>query len=259
MKCKICESQTYKFDNSKILNKYLIEYFICTKCSFLQTEKPYWLEEAYKEPINIYDTGIMCRNIYLSKITANLLFYFFDRKADFLDYAGGYGIFTRIMRDIGFNFFWKDLYAENLLARGFEFNKNQSEFELITSFETFEHFENPCEELEKIILLSKNIFLTTNLLPKSLPKTNEWWYYLLETGQHISFYSLSSLKFLANKYELNLYSNGIDKHLLTKQKLNNNIFKFLYLSEKIGINNIINRVMTSKTIEDMNYVSKKKV
>ncbi len=38
----------------------------------------------------------------------------------FLDYAGGYGVFTRLMRDIGFDFYWHDPYTQNLFANGFE-------------------------------------------------------------------------------------------------------------------------------------------
>jgi len=33
----------------------------------------------------------------------------------FLDYAAGYGLFVRLMRDAGYNFRWSDLYCQNLL------------------------------------------------------------------------------------------------------------------------------------------------
>ena len=57
------------------------------------------------------------------------------------NYAGGYGIFTRMMRDIGFDFYWLDKYADNLLTNGFEYNKKiHKKIEAITSFESFEHF-----------------------------------------------------------------------------------------------------------------------
>jgi hypothetical protein len=57
------------------------------------------------------DTGIMQRNLYLSKITAFILLLFFDCRKKFLDYAGGYGVFVRLMRDYGFDFYWYDKYA----------------------------------------------------------------------------------------------------------------------------------------------------
>ena len=121
MNCKICNKKSNYIFNAKILNKYNIEYYHCPNCGFLQTEEPFWLEEAYKESINISDTGIMVRNLYLSKITTLIIYFLFDKNKKFLDYAGGYGIFVRLMRDIGFDFYWYDKYSENLLARGFEY------------------------------------------------------------------------------------------------------------------------------------------
>jgi transcription initiation factor TFIIIB Brf1 subunit/transcription initiation factor TFIIB len=60
MKCKICESESFYFANANILNKYNAAYFKCTNCGFVQTEEPYWLEEAYSQPIAETDSGL-CR------------------------------------------------------------------------------------------------------------------------------------------------------------------------------------------------------
>ena len=68
----------------------------CEHCGFLQTEEPYWLDEAYSESINVSDTGYMQRNLMLSEKLTILLALFFDKNAKFLDYGGGYGIFTRL-------------------------------------------------------------------------------------------------------------------------------------------------------------------
>jgi len=78
MKCKICQKETKKIFKAMILNKYTIDYFHCPNCGFLQTQEPFWLDEAYKDPINISDTGYLSRNIYLSKKLTVLLGLFFD-------------------------------------------------------------------------------------------------------------------------------------------------------------------------------------
>ena len=67
MKCKICTQTTKQIFTAKILNKYDIKYYHCEYCGFLQTEEPYWLDEAYKDPITLTDTGYLQRNILLSK------------------------------------------------------------------------------------------------------------------------------------------------------------------------------------------------
>ncbi len=59
MICKICNHESKHLFQGKILGKYKITYLHCPHCGFLQTEEPYWLEEACKEPINISDTGYL--------------------------------------------------------------------------------------------------------------------------------------------------------------------------------------------------------
>ena len=105
MKCQLCSASSNKIFDASILSKYHISYYYCNTCGFLQTEDPYWLKEAYNDALNVFDTGIMARNNSLVMKTAIILFLFFNRNASYLDHAGGYGIFTRMMRDIGFDFY----------------------------------------------------------------------------------------------------------------------------------------------------------
>ncbi len=169
MKCKICNYETKNIFSAKILNKYDVKYYYCNNCGFLQTEEPYWLKEAYSNPISIIDTGIMARNIGSSKITAVILYLFFNKYGKFLDFAGGYGFLARLMRDMGFDFYWHDPYSPNLVARGFESKSNSLKYELITSFESFEHFVEPIQEFENMIKFSDNILFSTELLPSLIP------------------------------------------------------------------------------------------
>lgn len=246
MVCKICAHNSFIFAKTKLLTKYQVEYFKCTYCGFIQTEEPYWLEEAYQEPINILDTGIVARNIYLAKITTNIIYFLFDRNASYLDYAGGYGLLTRIMRDIGFNFYWHDPFTRNLFARGFE-SPTSVNYELMTSFESFEHFVNPLQDIEKMLAISKNILFTTELIPN--PELKDWWYFGIEHGQHVSFYSLKTLSFIATKYGLNLHSDRKRLHLLTEQRISPKLFKLLYRLNELGYL-YIKMTMKSKTFND---------
>jgi hypothetical protein len=257
MNCVICGNESEPSFKATILRKYDVPFSYCSNCNFLGSEEPFWLEEAYREPINITDTGILQRNITLSKLTATILYFFFDKNAKYLDYAGGYGIFVRLMRDIGYDFCWHDLYSTNLLARGFEYNCTD-DVHLITSFESFEHFVKPLDELEKILSISNNILLTTELLPTPVPKPYDWWYYGLEHGQHLSFYSLKTLQFIAKKYGLEIYSNGANIHLLTRKKINKVFFKFISkYYNKSWLLKHVKKNMESKTFDDMNYIISK--
>lgn len=250
MICKICNSKTKQVFTAKILNKYDVKYFKCDSCGYLFTEEPFWLEEAYSRPINLSDTGLLDRNIYFSKILSVILFFFFDKNKSYLDYAGGYGVFTRLMRDIGFDFNWHDPYTKNLFANGFEKEKlAHSKFEVLTTFEVFEHLVNPKEELEKMLQFSDTVIFSTELLQSQIPVPKDWWYYGFNHGQHISFYTEKTLYTLASQQDMNFYNiNGI--HIITKRKLNSRLLVLTKKLTNFGLYLIVKKLLKSKTFSD---------
>jgi hypothetical protein len=245
--CRVCGGESQYIDKACILNKYIVSYYLCYKCDFLQTENPYWLNEAYNSSINVSDTGIIQRNIVLSKSIGTLLFFVFNRKAKFLDYAGGYGILTRIMRDMGFDYYTTDPYTTNLVARGFD--NVPDKIELVSVLECFEHFEYPSVELDKILKYSRNVFFTTQPRPMRLPPFNEWWYYGLEHGQHIAFYTPKTFRFMAKQRNLNYY-HILNYHLITAKKLNSVWYILLIVAGRLGLINLVRLFMKSRTISD---------
>ena len=257
MTCRICSSRMNLSQRAIILNKYNIDYFQCDRCGFIQTEKPYWIEEAYQNSINISDTGIITRNISLSNQTATIIYFLFDRNAIFLDFAGGYGILTRLMRDIGFDFYWHDLYSRNLFVRGFEYTESIKDIELITAFECIEHFVEPMFEIEKMTKITRNILFTTELIPPSNPKPDEWWYYGLDHGQHICFYTKKCLEYIARKFELRLLSQG-SIHLLTDKYINQKYFTLLIKFSKYISHVIVSRNMKNRIFSDFELIRGRK-
>lgn len=217
IKCKICQSDSREFAQATILNKYTIRYFQCSHCQFIQTEDPYWLSEAYAHPMSTQDDGLVFRNLMLSQITQKIIEEFFTPSGHFLDYGGGYGLLVRLMRDIRFQFDWFDPFCPNLFAP--EFPVKRSSYEVVTAFELFEHFVNPLAEIEKIFEFSRQILFSTELLPPHHPHPDQWWYYALSQGQHISFYTPQAFCIIAEKFKVNYYSNGSSIHLFTEKQI----------------------------------------
>ena len=216
--CKICNSECENIFDSVILQKYNAHYFYCKNCGFLFCGNAQeWLEEAYRESINIEDTGIMLRNNSIASSLGLLFYYLFGNTGKFLDFAGGHGFLVRLMRDAGFDFYWADAYTQNLVARGFEGNLNE-QYDAVTSFESFEHFLEPMQEIESLAKLSKVIVFSTDLLPSPIPKPNEWSYYAPSHGQHISFYSEKTLQTIASKHNLK-YANILGLHIFCGDKI----------------------------------------
>lgn len=257
MKCKICNSTTRLAFTSTILKKYDVKYFKCDSCGYLFTEEPYWLDEAYSRSINLSDTGLLDRNIYFSKVLSVLIYFCFDKNGIFLDYAGGYGVFTRLMRDVGFDFYWHDPFTQNLFANGFEKDlESNLKFELLTAFEVFEHLINPKEELEKMLQYSNTIIFSTELMPQEIPDVKNWWYYGFNHGQHISFYTKKTLYTLANQFNLNYYNvNGIQ--ILTERKFNNTLLVIMKKLRNFGLYQLVKKYVKSKTFSDHLMINNK--
>lgn len=239
MSCNICKCQINFLFKETILNKYLISYYQCSNCLFIQTESPYWLEEAYKSAIGLLDIGLLNRSITLrNEIMPMLNLIDQKSKGKFLDYGGGFGVFVRLMRDSGFDFYLSDKYCENIFAKLFELKDAQSDtFNALTSFEVFEHLPNPILEIDEMWKLSDTIIFTTELQPDiAFKSANDWWYFAPLGGQHVSFYHIKTLQKLADKYQCNLYSNGTHIHIFTKTNIANpfTAVKKINLLERIG-------------------------
>jgi len=249
MKCKICNGESVEQFTAKVLGKYDVRYYLCSRCSFLQTEDPYWLNEAYRNPINLTDTDVVNRSLFFSKIVTALICLHFEKSGRFLDYGGGYGLFTRLMRDVGFDYYLSDPITENLFARGFDGTGHGKKFELITSFETLEHFADPMKEIATMLELSSNIFFSTETLPIPVPSLADWYFYGPTHGQHVSFYSRRTFNTIAGLLHLNYYTNGTDLHFLTKTRMSPAGFRFIMRYGKL-LYLILKKQMKTRTATD---------
>lgn len=234
MSCRICASHMSQFGEALVLNKYKARYFRCDYCGFMQPEEPHWLDEAYSSAITASDVGLVGRNSALASVTQLVLLALFDTRAQYLDYGGGYGLFVRQLRDMGFDFYRFDKYCENIFAQGFDAPLSETglpaptePYELTTAFELFEHLVNPVIEMEQIATFSQNILFSTTLLPVVPPRLDSWWYYGLEHGQHVALYTKKSLSILAERNRMYFSSNGNSLHLFSRKPVPPAVFSLV--------------------------------
>jgi len=260
--CRLCGSSNLdKQFSAMILNKYDADFYVCRECFLLQPSKPErWLQEAYIESINLSDTGILARNYSLARKTIIILSLLLGpaaaRNGKFLDYGGGYGIFVRLMRDIGLDFYWKDEYSSNLVARGFE--DQFGWYDAAVSFEVFEHLAKPLEDIEIMLQKTDTIVFSTDLYGSSPPQPDQWHYYGLTHGQHISFYSVKTLEWIAQRYTLNLFTDGKSFHILSRRKSSFPIILLSRVLVKINFAYILKRFYFKSKVMDDHYSMKKK-
>jgi hypothetical protein len=256
--CPICLGQRRERFQARLLAKYEVRYFLCDSCGLLQTEEPYWLAEAYGRAIADADTGLVSRNLDIATRLSSLLYFCFDPKARYLEFAGGYGLLTRLMRDRGFDFHWHDPYCENVFARGFEWDrlKGIGSCGAVTAFEVIEHVLDPAAFVRNALTEGKanTVIFSTLLYEGEPPLPEQWWYYALATGQHISFFRRETLMMLADKLGLRLYSNGWF-HALTSERINYQAFRLCTsrLSRLTGA--YVQLRMPSKTSDDHQLIT----
>ena len=250
--CRICRDPVVHAFNAVALKKYPFEALICAKCGLLQIANPHWLKEAYGDAIAEADTGLVMRNIGLAQQITPLLYHIFQTNGSYVDYAGGTGLFVRLMRDAGFDFLWHDPYCENIHARGFEYTAHTMKTNAVTAFEVLEHVLDPISLIRDSMQdANADLFIcTTQLFGGAPPDPKTWWYYAFNAGQHISFYQYKTLKKISELLGLHFFSNGTIHLFYTAPYLKKIGSYFNYkIVRKIAARNALHH-LKSKTMED---------
>lgn len=198
--CRICGEPCGKLFEQEVLGRHRVSYYACTACGFVQTEEPFWLAQAHHSPLSDLDTGLVSRNLWLLPRVAMLLLFAGERRGTCVDMGGGCGLFTRLMRDVGFDCYWQDAHATNVLARGFSADAIRGPIALVTLAEVLEHSADPLALLRQAIAsYAPRLILTMTEAFDGGPPAPSWPYYAFESGQHVSFFSREALRVAARK------------------------------------------------------------
>lgn len=258
MLCNICQYGMEPAFCATVLGKHDVQFHYCANCGYLCTEHPFWLDEAYSDAIVASDTGIAARNLDASKRLASLLYFGLGERGrgKWLDYAGGYGILTRLMRDYGFDFYWSDKYCPNLIARGFELPADEPCVG-VTALEAIEHSENPREFVARAVgnTGASYFIFTTETFEGAPPSPGSWWYYGLEMGQHISFFQPRTLATLAEALGYR-YIRAHKFHIFSRVPLNECLLRAVSGRPASVLHLVVRKRLQSKVETDhVNLVS----
>lgn len=247
--------------SAEVLGKYQADYEVCSECGFLRAHDPHWLGEAYSSAIAAADTGLVARNFAVACKLAGVLYWALGERGQgrYLDAAGGYGMLTRLMRDLGFDFYWSDKYCNNILAPGFEYRREDGPCNAVTAIEVFEHLTDPVAFVTEMLSAAgaRTVIFTTELYEGAPPRPDDWWYYTFATGQHIGFFTRETLETLARNMGLRFASaNGI--HVLSEQHINEPMLRFMtgrWASRFAPL--LTRRILGSKTMSDHRLMMQK--
>src|SRR5688572_4854569 len=195
--CPVCRGAMSVAFTHVVLNRYDVTYFSCSECGVLQTEKPYWLPEAYESIISKLDTSLAERSLHNRRRLEPILSLLYKEGSTFVDVGCGYGLLVRLMRDIGFNFLGHDDYCQNLFSAAFK-PPAGTRAAAICAFEVLEHVVNPLQFIDEQMRLygTDSLIASTQVFEGNVPPSS-WPYYSFESGQHVTIYQPRTLSKIA--------------------------------------------------------------
>jgi SAM-dependent methyltransferase len=208
LQCSICKQNT---TNITVLNNGKIFYH-CSNCNFSGLDSAFFLNPS--EEKSRYDN-------HENNIENQGYVDMFERFIDFtiselsvrtiLDYGSGPGpVLAELLSKKGYKV---STYDPFYAPKKFE---NES-FDLITSTEVFEHFNNPLEEIKKLISLVKPngyISVMTRFCPE-LDKFKSWFY--KDDDTHVSFYSPKTFEYIAKLFNLKIIKHDNFQYILLQK------------------------------------------
>ncbi|WP_431857371.1 class I SAM-dependent methyltransferase [Azospirillum sp.] len=216
--CRLCGGATRFRMFRTVRGRHVTGYFLCGACGSLQTEAPHWLEEAYAHTTVGPDYGI-CRRTLQLVIECFGLFTLLqlDGRRTFVDFGGGNGLFTRMMRDRGFNMLSYDKYQAPFYSDVYVVpDYAAAKPDVVTAFEVFEHLPNPGADIDALMAGRPDLVVfTTDTFDGQGP---DWGYLAPETGQHVFFYGRAAFAWIAERYGMEFCDLGLLK-VLASQRL----------------------------------------
>lgn len=204
--CRLCAEASSPQFTVRLLQKHDVTFFRCSGCESLQSEAPYWLDEAYGGQRAIPDIAATARlqqMVTLAFFIAKLFGIHGDDPV--LDLGGGDGFLVRRLRDLGLNAYLLDKFATNRYAVGFEGDEN-GKYRCLTAFEVWEHFAEPGPEIERMFNMEPEVLLISTGLYSG--QDASWPYLTPLSGRHIFFYSMQARRFIAQRFGYHLIAKG---------------------------------------------------
>jgi hypothetical protein len=206
-RCRLCGGAVARKFELTVLGAHRVGYSACEACGSLQSERPYWLHEAYAQSLSALDTGAGQRNLHNFALCYVLQRVFRVKTA--VDVGGGDGLLCRLLRDLGVDAYVDDKYATPSYAQGFT-RPGFAAPDLAIAFEVVEHFANPGEEWAALFALRARVWIVSTA--RYAGEGPDWWYLAPESGQHVFFYSERALRELGTRHGLETLVLG--EHIL---------------------------------------------
>ena len=198
-----------------------VYYVLCSQCQFCYTpDMILWTPEQFKT--HVYNDDYLLIDSEYEEIRPRHNFGLlsskfgqFKNNFSHLDYGGGNGNLSSLLRADGFDSTSYDVFVDQFDAVGLG-----RKFDLITAFEVIEHHPNPTQLIQELCqLLAPNgmILFSTILSDGNIAHNNRLnWFYASPRNGHISLFAKPTLEFISRKFGFNLGSDWFQYHIFFK-------------------------------------------
>jgi hypothetical protein len=215
--CPICNSPSESFFD-KQLNIFFYE---CKNC-FLFFKNNFLNEDEEKKRYDLHDNSIDNQGYvnYLKEFINNYILDYIDnyKQTNLLDFGSGSNqVLINIFKKYYSNYQNVNLYSYD---KYFDNNENwkNNKYDIIVTTEVLEHLAKPLEELKLLHdLMNKNSYLIimTNFHNNDKTDFLKWWYRRDPT--HLSFFSLNTFEYLADKLDMQIVKKN-NKNVIVLKK-----------------------------------------
>jgi len=218
MRCPICGSAALELFEMVLRGSVATALHRCSGCEFTFFPDPDWLQGSFGSQLNRLDVGAVARCESMANLILGLLPVVKKLISDhkILDWGGGDGLLTRMLRDRGINCYWEDPYCEERYAWP-AIAKPDDTFDLVLAVEVFLHIPDPLPVLRQLLDRADVVIFTAVRPPQDL--NQDWWYLMPRTGQHVSFFPQVCCERLARLTNSHYYSDGRFVHAFTRRPL----------------------------------------
>ena len=182
-----------------------IEVQQCDECSFTFVLDPHWLEGSFREKLNRFDVGSADRSLMIAAFVRSLVRRRSLSTTSVLDFGGGDGLSTRVLRDHGVDCRWEDPFCEPVFCVG-PSSDDVRHFDLAFMGEVALHLVDPMPVFRGLLQRSGRVLFTAVVPPAHIE--TDWWYLMPETGQHVAFFPIRTLRHMAKSMSAHLLTDG---------------------------------------------------
>jgi len=133
-----------------------------------------------------------------------------------LDIGGGDGLVVRLLRDRGIDARFSDPFTKPSFDVGPAVGASD-QFDLGLMSEVALHLTDPVDSMRSVLRQCNRLLFTAVVPPDPIP--SDWWYLMPSSGQHVAFYSVSSIEKIADEIGCYWCSDGKFFHLLSNDPI----------------------------------------